>query len=133
MEQTVEQVQTQNVDGEFSLNKFKDVDALKQAYERLQAEFTKRCQRVSELQGEIENLKNNATNFNSKDGFINGVISKEEKLNIIKDFLNEIKTTGDVPSVFDNGAHFYTPATKPKTIDHASKLVKELFSKNKEK
>jgi len=131
MEEIIEQVQEQNVDGDFSSNKFKDVDALKKAYERLQAEFTKRCQRVSELQGEIETLKNNATNDN-KDGEKTGVISREEKLNIIKDFLNEIKTTGDVPSVFDTGAHFYTPPTRPKTVDDASKLVKELFSKNKE-
>ena len=51
MEEIIEQVQEQNVDGDFGSNKFKDVDALKKAYERLQAEFTKRCQRVKELEG----------------------------------------------------------------------------------
>ena len=130
MEEIIEQVSEQKIDGVFGLDKFKDVDALKQAYERLQAEFTKRCQRVSELQGEIELLKNNVSEV--KDGANTSVISKEEKLNIIKDFLNEIKTTGDVPSVFEAGSHFYTPPTKAKTVQDASKLVKELFSKNKE-
>ena len=126
-----ELVSEQNKDGTFSSDKFKDVDALKKAYEKLQAEFTKRCQRVSELQGEIENLKNNSK-VNGKDGTFSTIISKEEKLNIIKDFLNEIKNSGDVPSVFNEGAHFYTPPAKTKTVADASKLVKQLFSKIKE-
>ena len=39
------------ISGEVSLGKFKDTAALLSAYNSLQAEFTKRCQRVKELEG----------------------------------------------------------------------------------
>ena len=39
------------------LGKFKDVDALQRAYESLQAEFTRRSQRLRELEREVENFK----------------------------------------------------------------------------
>lgn len=38
------------------LGKFKDVESLLKAYDALQAEFTKRCQRVKALEGEVERL-----------------------------------------------------------------------------
>jgi len=40
--------------------KFKDVDALARAYGSLQAEFTRRSQRLKELEREVENFKNGA-------------------------------------------------------------------------
>jgi len=39
------------------IGKFKSVDALYSAYNNLQAEFTKKCQKLSELQKEIESKK----------------------------------------------------------------------------
>lgn len=38
------------------LGKFKDVDALQRAYESLQAEFTRRSQRLRELEKEVDNF-----------------------------------------------------------------------------
>lgn len=46
------------------LGKFKDVESLLKAYDALQAEFTKRCQLVKALEGEIESLRL-STNENS--------------------------------------------------------------------
>ncbi len=43
------------------LGKFKDVDALKNAYEALQAEFTRRSQRLRALEREVENFQASAT------------------------------------------------------------------------
>ncbi len=40
-----------------TLGKFKDVDALVEAYEALQAEFTRRSQRLRSLEREVDNLK----------------------------------------------------------------------------
>ena len=37
-----------------SLGKFKDVNALLSAYNSLQSEFTKRCQKIKELEGALE-------------------------------------------------------------------------------
>ena len=39
------------------LGKFKDVSALERAYEHLQAEFTRRSQKLRELEKEVENFK----------------------------------------------------------------------------
>ena len=40
-----------------SLGKFKDVKSLLDAYNSLQSEFTKRCQRLKELEGQVETDK----------------------------------------------------------------------------
>lgn len=40
-----------------SLKKFRDVESLCKAYNSLEAEFTKRCQKIKELEGEIENIR----------------------------------------------------------------------------
>ncbi len=45
-----------NIAGNFG--KFKDAKGLLEAYNSLQSEFTRRCQKVKELEREIENLKN---------------------------------------------------------------------------
>ncbi len=39
-----------------SLQKFKDVESLCKAYNSLESEFTKRCQRIKELEGKLEKL-----------------------------------------------------------------------------
>ena len=39
------------------LGKFKDVSALERAYESLQSEFTRRSQKLRELEKEVENFK----------------------------------------------------------------------------
>ena len=41
-----------------SFGKFKDAKGLLEAYNSLQSEFTRRCQKVKELEREIENIKN---------------------------------------------------------------------------
>ncbi len=43
-------------DGQVSFGKFKDANALLKAYNSLQAEFTKRCQRVKELEGALASI-----------------------------------------------------------------------------
>lgn len=71
------EVGSQNQEGE--LGKFKSVQALMDAYDSLQAEFTKKCQQLSELkkdktgeeslkeQVEDENIKTEETQFNDED------------------------------------------------------------------
>ena len=48
------------------LGKFKDVEALQKAYDCLQAEFTRRSQKLKQLEKEAENLKSNGE---KKDAF----------------------------------------------------------------
>ena len=100
-------------------NKFKDNESLSRAYDSLQAEFTKRCQRVKELEGEIAILKNE----NRTEDLAN------QKLEIIKEYLGEIKAKPSAKLIV-TGESVKTPPKKPKTIMEASRLAKELFKKS---
>ncbi len=64
-------------DNSVSLGKFKDAQALFDAYNSLQSEFTRRCQRVKELERENERLNKEITNA-SKNNLSSGVIEQED-------------------------------------------------------
>lgn len=118
---------------EVSLGKFKDVNALKSAYDSLQAEFTKRCQRIKELESQVEKFDKTTVpnNSNLDKGNENLVsISGEEKENILKDYLKEILNSKQKAIVMDGfGMGIKTPNNRPKTIEEAGKLATDLFTK----
>ncbi len=66
-------------DDSVSLGKFKDVKSLFDAYNSLQAEFTRRCQKVKELERENERLNNEIT-LASKSSLSIGEDTEDEKL-----------------------------------------------------
>ena len=101
--------------------KFKDVQALESAYGSLQAEFTKRCQRIKELESELAVAKNTKPQ-----------ISKEDKIEIIKEYLGEIKT-GKSTAVLTGGQSVIAPPHKPRTIAEAGRLASEFIKNLKEK
>lgn len=115
-----------NTETQVSLGKFKSVNALLDAYNSLQAEFTKRCQRLKELE---ENNK-----VVEKAGASTETLIKEEnaqsKEEILKEYLKEIvesKQNAVLLNGFGEGVK--TPAKKPKTISEAGKLAIELLAK----
>ncbi|MCQ2399439.1 MAG: hypothetical protein MJ072_02915 [Clostridia bacterium] len=57
---------------ELSYGKFKDLSSLLKAYGNLEAEFTRRSQRLKELEGEVDRMKKEQTEKESfeKDGFV---------------------------------------------------------------
>ena len=74
-----------------SLGKFKDVNALLAAYNSLQAEFTKRCQRIKELEAKSAAVdKDTPTEKTEKSENQTQSITEEEKDNFIKGYLKEI-------------------------------------------
>ncbi len=100
-------------------DKFRDVEALKASYNSLQAEFTKRCQRIKELEGEVKNAS------------LKREITREEKLDIIKEYLEDIKQNNSAV-ILTGGEVVKTPVSKPKTVSDAGRLAKEFFEKSKE-
>lgn len=60
VESEVEGTSCDNFEG--SLGKFKDVESMTEAYNNLQAEFTRKCQKLSEVTKELETIKNEASN-----------------------------------------------------------------------
>ena len=113
-----------------SLGKFKDVNALLSAYNSLQAEFTKRCQRIRELEATAAVDKDTPTEKSEKPEDRTLSITEEEKENFIKGYLKEIIGAKSKAIVMDGlGAGIKTPVNKPKTVEEAGKLAKELLAK----
>lgn len=116
-----------------SLGKFKDVKSLIHAYNSLQAEFTKRCQRIKELEGERE--KDDKTvavpskELSVEDSVANQGATDELKKQILKDYLKGVMEFKQKALILDDGASngVKTPVTKPKTIAEAGALAKEIL------
>ena len=118
---------------EVSLGKFKDVNALKSAYDSLQAEFTKRCQRIKELESATEKVDKTAvpTTFSIDNGKENlKSITDKDKEDILKDYLKEVLNSKQKAIVLDGfGIGVKTPKSRPKTIEEAGRLATDIFTK----
>jgi hypothetical protein len=136
-EQTAEQNLEQKAEEktqEVSLGKFKDVNALLSAYNSLQAEFTKRCQRVKELEGQMLL----ADKVIPAESVIGSIAEKKEqdttpeiKDEIIREYLKDLLGRKRNAIVMDGaGEGVRTPVRRPKTVRAAGELAKELLGKN---
>ncbi|MCD8040522.1 MAG: hypothetical protein LUF82_03295 [Clostridia bacterium] len=116
------------------LGKFKDVQALLNAYNNLEAEFTRRSQRLKELE-ERSNLTPPAQAANGGDSAAE--ISEAElygkasqsaavKDRIIGDYLKTVSQNKGAPYV-TGGVLVATPRLKPASIREAGALAAELF------
>ena len=116
---------------EVSLGKFKDVQSLIQAYNSLQSEFTKRCQRIKELEGEVSKVDKASAPTNETsvgEEKVKQGITQQEKEQILKDYLKGIVASKQIAILMDgNGIGVKTPVSKPKTIAEAGALAKEIL------
>ncbi len=113
--------------GQASFGKFKDADSLLKAYNSLTAEFTKRCQKIKELESKINE---NSVKPSEEEKTKQESITDEEKQEILKGYLKEVLNSKTKAIVMDGkGVSLKTPPNKPKTIEEAGKLVREIFSK----
>lgn len=70
--------------GSINLGKFKDAESLLKAYNSLQTEFTKKSQRLSELE-------NSKTEFTREEKINQAIKDLEQSYNIARNFTNDIK------------------------------------------
>ena len=131
---------------EISLGKFKDVNALLNAYNSLQSEFTKRSQRLKELEGKIAAEKTEEpapkpakiTDINAASSEVPDTasgepetvkgITDEKKSEILKDYLKGVVGSKQQAVVMDGvGVGVKTPSDKPKNIFEAGLLAKGIF------
>ena len=109
-----------------SYGKFKDAAALYKAYESLQAEFTKRCQRLKELETASAADKAIAPT-EGESAKLRGITDKEKE-DILKDYLKSVLEAKTKAIVIDGaGTGVKTPPSRPVTINEAGKLAKEFF------
>lgn len=120
------------LEGEVSLGKFKDVSALLSAYNSLQSEFTKRCQKVKELEGKLALV--DKENFpDEKKQVLQTQIQEDTNLldkdKILKEYLLEVIGKKPKAIVMDGaGVGVKTPVSRPKTIEEAGNLAKKLLN-----
>ena len=125
MPETESEQKANNNGNEASYGKFKSAEALLSAYNSLEAEFTKRCQRIKELETE----KSKAFPENAVTNEAQG-ISPKDKENILKDYLIEIERGKSQAIVMGGeGVEIRTPYSKPVNFKQAGELAKEILDK----
>lgn len=116
---------------EVSLGKFKDVGALLNAYNSLQAEFTKRCQKIKELEGKLDDKTVVPSTPQAEKVEKVDIKEEKEKAEVLKEYLLDV--LGKKPSavIMDGaGTSVKTPINRPTTILEAGNLAKNLLNKN---
>lgn len=119
------------------LGKFKDVKALMDAYQALEAEFTRRSQRLKELEASKEAAASaQATNapLPSQRATEEGgakTLSNEVRNAVIEEYLNGVRANRGVPFVTGGGAVAATRQT-PSTIREAGALARNFFDNKEE-
>lgn len=120
-------------ESEVSLGKFKDVNALLSAYGSLQSEFTKRCQRVKELESALASVdkEQSPTEEQPKsEQPKKAELTEEEKKNVLVEYLKGVLGRKQKAVLLDgSGVGVKTPVSKPKTIEQAGALAKEILDK----
>lgn len=113
-----------------SLKKFKDVNALLNAYNSLEAEFTKRCQRIKELEAQVQKDKTEVplSTESSVGGENAQGISDKDKEEVLKDYLKNVLSAKQKAVIMDGlGFGVVAPKNRPTTITQAGKLAKEIL------
>lgn len=114
-----------------SLGKFKDVNALLEAYNSLQSEFTKRCQKLKELEARV--IADDKVIPSEKES--DSVQSQQDttfmdKEQVLKEYLLDILGKKPKAIVLDGqGVGAKAPTSKPTTIGQAGNVAKEYFQK----
>lgn len=128
--QTAEAEVTHGEDkGEISLGKFKDVEALLNAYNSLQSEFTKRCQKIKELESRVNDDKTAVPSAQDSEPTSQANTTLIDKDSVLKEYLLDV--LGKKPSaiIMDGaGVGVKTPVNRPTTIEEAGKLAKKLLN-----
>ena len=123
---------------EVSFGKFKDAESLVNAYNSLQSEFTKRCQKIKELEGKLAESENKTTtqNINEKSESEQAQAvevgeKRVDKDDVLKEYLLDVLGKKPKAIVMDGaGAGVKTPVSRPKTIEEAGNLAKNLLVNN---
>lgn len=118
-----------------SIGKFKDTESLLNAYNSLQAEFTRKCQKLSELEKQSQIPDKDLSQVSKINGQENSNQKQYVELNddlketLIKDYLENLKKT-TTPTVISDTTGSGIPLNappKPKSLEEAKSFVKNLF------
>ena len=125
--------------------KFKDADSLFTAYNNLESEYTKKCQAYSALKKEYEeNGRISPEEKEKKDEVL--ALSREEREKLLSEYILNNAQLKDklIARYFDDlilpsaprlisserGSSVVSPVSKPRTLDEAESIVKDILSKS---
>lgn len=109
--------------GEPDLGKFKSVEALMRAYRELEAEFTRRSQRLKALEESAPPQSGNAEEKRApRDEELYREVTENEgvRARLLSDYLSSLR---GVPLMTGGGAGVKAPSDKPKSIREAGNLA----------
>lgn len=142
---TAETAEAENKCAATELGKFKDVKALMEAYNALEAEFTRRSQRLRELEAnqELEANKEQSAPADAVNAEVPSpeahtvtdarpVLTEEMKNAVIEEYLNGVRASRGVPIISGGGAVTAVRRT-PNNIREAGALAKKLFENKEER
>ena len=123
----VEEKESGEKEEKVSLGKFKDVNALLNAYNSLEAEFTKRCQRVKELENMVKGETKVPFGVENEEKDAQGT-NREDREDVLKEYLKGVLFSKQTAVIMDNGGvGLKAPIDKPKSISEAGILAKEIL------
>ena len=109
-----------------SFGKFKSADALLNAYNSLEAEFTRRSQRLRELEGRMQGE-------NKVPSAPEGEVRQQPHIDeqAIEAAVEKYLASRAAPVIMgDGGSHATAPAPRVRSLEEAGRLAQELFRKN---
>ena len=120
------------------MGKFDTVKQLEDAYKKLEIEFTKRCQKIAQLEKEIEIEKNKDVDREqlisllSDADFVNDYVLTHEGVTgaVVSAYLKSLKGRNRINLLGSNGTVALYVDKKPTTLKEAKALAEVLISRS---
>lgn len=115
-------------DTEPDIGKFRSVEALLSAYRSLEAEFTRRSQRLKELEEKQgANIPGEPLPSSGEEQLIEAALSNERVKNaVVGEYLKDIAVRKSAP-MLAGGVACAAPSDAPKSVKEAGKLAKQFL------
>ena len=124
----VDTAEAENNSATTAYGKFADAQALYSAYLSLEAEFTRRSQRLKELEEGNKVQPDDAPSPEGKIPDNDAPLSEEVRRAVIEDYLKTVVAGKGAP-ILSGGVGCAAPKNTPRSISEAGKLVRQFFNK----
>ena len=108
--------------------KFADAQALYSAYLALEAEFTRRSQRLKELEGGNKAQPNDAPSRTGEASENGTTLTEEVRRTVIEDYLKSVAAGKGAP-ILTGGVGCAAPKSTPRSVSEAGRLVRQFLDK----